>query len=96
MTADLFLEIGKNLGIAGFCIYSLYRLADKWAEKFLDVQGKQAVAMGDLAAAVREGQGDQREVLLAVRVIATEQRELKGWIKELDGHIRQGAKGASV
>jgi hypothetical protein len=80
-------KIIENLGVTGFVLAIVWKLTDRWAGKFLDVQTRQAGAMGDLAAAVRESQGDQKELLLAVRVLAGKVEEQKGWIKELDKHI---------
>ncbi len=81
-------KIVESLGITGLMLFVIWKLVDKWAGQFLAVQGKQATAMGDLAAAVREATGDQRELLLAVRVLATKVDEQKNWIKELDEHLR--------
>jgi len=81
-------KIVESLGITGLMLFVIWKLVDKWAGKFLEVQGQQAKGMGDLAAAVREATGDQRELLLAVRVLATKVDEQKAWIKELDEHLR--------
>jgi len=65
------------LGLAVLAAVLLYRLVDKWAERFLGAQREQTAAMSEQAAAlvglasvVREGQSDQREVLIAVRVMS--------------------------
>lgn len=75
---DPLLRLAENLGIAGMMIYLLYRLVDKWASqaidlgaKFLNSQEKQAKAIEDLAGSITHGQDEQRELLLAVRVLAT-------------------------
>jgi len=91
---SLFIKIVENLGVTGFVLIIVWKLTDRWAGKFLDVQMKQATAMGDLASAVRESQGDQKEILLAIRVMAKEVAEQKEWIKELDRHICGAAGGA--
>jgi hypothetical protein len=76
-------KLAVNLGFSGMLLLVVWKLIDKWAGRFLDVQTAQAKAMGDLAAAVKESQGEQREVLLAVRVLAAKMDEQKGWVKEL-------------
>ena len=81
-----------DLGVAGLIIFVAWKLLDAWAGRFLEVQNKQATAMGELAAAVREGQGEGREMLLAVRVLASKVDEVKEWVRELDEHVR--ANGA--
>src|SRR5438445_628267 len=70
----------SDFGVLGVLIVALvmaYRLTDKWAGRFLDSSqaqtqalANQATAMGDLATVVKEGQGEQREVLMAVRLLA--------------------------
>jgi hypothetical protein len=74
--ARLASEFGA-VGLAVLAAVLLYRLVDKWAERFLGVQREQTAAMSEQAAAlarlasvVREGQSDQREVLIAVRVMS--------------------------
>jgi len=79
-----------DLGLSALLILLIYRLTDKWAGRFLEAQTKQAEAMGDLAAAVRSSIGDQREILLAVRVLATKQDETRMWIQELAQGAAQG------
>ncbi len=81
-------KLAVNLGFSGMLLYVIWKLTDKWAGKFLDVQAAQAKAMAELAAAVKENQGEQREVLLAVRVLAVKVDETKGWIRDLDTHLR--------
>jgi len=79
-----------NAGIAGFLIYLIYRLVDKWAPKFLDAQQKTAEAMLTLAGSVKDGQGEQREMAMAIRVLSTEIGDVKGMLRELV----DGKKGA--
>ena len=76
-------KIIESLGTTGLVIFVVWKLVDKWAGKFLDVQNKQAVAMGDLAHSIREGQGEQQDLVLAVRVLASKFEEVRGWVKEL-------------
>lgn len=86
------------------------RLLDKWAGKFLDAQQAQTVAMTQqavatskqadatvtLAATVREGQSDQREVLIAVRVLADRIEQQKRYLEQIEANCsaRQGCKAA--
>jgi hypothetical protein len=73
-------KLAADFGITGVMVVGLllfYRLADKYAGLFLEAQkgqsaamGEQATAMASLATAVKDGQSDQREVLIAVRVLA--------------------------
>jgi hypothetical protein len=81
----------EKLGTTGLIIWVMWKLVDRWAGRFLEVQSKQAEAMGALADAVRGGQGEQRELLIAVRVLATKVDETKEWVKELSDHIIGGA-----
>lgn len=72
----------------------IWKLLDRWAGPFLDAALKQAAAMGELAAAVKEGQGDARETVLAVRVLAVKIDQMKGSVDywtdmrrlDADGH----------
>jgi hypothetical protein len=73
----------ENMGIAGLMIYLIYRLADKWLPKFLAAQQSTAEAMLRLAASVKEGQGEQREMLIAIRVLAVEIGDVKELLREL-------------
>ena len=82
-------RILENLGSAGLLIWVVWKLVDRWAGKFLEVQSAQAKAMGDLAGAVRDSLGDQRELLIAVRVLATKVEEQKQWLKELGETLKR-------
>ncbi len=73
----------ENAGVAGLMSYLIYRLVDKWAPKFLDAQQETAKAMLTLAASVKEGQGEQREMLIAIRVLATEIGDVKGLLRDM-------------
>lgn len=80
-----------------------WKLADKWLSKLVAAQekqadamtmqaksmGEQAQAMTALAQSVTTSQGGQTEVLMATRVISRTLEEMKGWIKELDEHVRE-------
>jgi hypothetical protein len=89
-------KIVENLGTTGLIIFVIWKMVDRWAGRFLEVQDRQAKAMGDLAACVRDGQGEQRELLIAVRVLATKVDETKAWVKELSDHVMGGGKGEAT
>jgi hypothetical protein len=69
--------MGENLASTGLILLVIWKLLDRWAGPFLDASLKQAGAMAELAAAVKEGQGDARETLLAMRVLATKIDDMK-------------------
>jgi hypothetical protein len=65
------------LGLMVFAFYLLYRLVDKWAARFLEVQVGQAKAMSDqaaavtgLATAVKDGQAGQQDIFLTMNLVA--------------------------
>jgi hypothetical protein len=80
----------ENAGVAGLIIWCIYRLVDKWAPKFLEAQQHSAQAMDALAVAFREGREEQRDILIAVRLLAKQQEEMKDFLVELDRKL--GAK----
>ena len=73
----------ENFGIAGLMVVLIYRLVDKWAPQFLAAQQETAKSMLTLAGAVKEWQGEQREMLIAIRVLATEIGDVKGLLRDL-------------
>lgn len=84
------------MGVMVFGLVLLCRLADKWAAKFLDAQigqtaamTSQAAAMTSLASVVREGQSDQREVLIAVRVLADRINSHKDYLEAIERTCRE-------
>ncbi|HEY3416297.1 MAG TPA: hypothetical protein VGM23_05375, partial [Armatimonadota bacterium] len=86
-----------NYGVAGLIIVLIYRLVDRWAPRFLEAHQAQAKAMGELASAVKDGRDKQEHVVLALRALATEIREQRESIKELEKEIRgEWAKGATA
>jgi len=76
------LKVIESAGVAGLIIYCLYRLVDKWAPRFLAEQQATSAAMTGLATAVKQGLEDQRETLIAVRVLATEIGDVKRMLGE--------------
>jgi len=87
-----------DFGVAGVMAVGmllLYRLTDKWAGLFLEAQKtqssamtEQAGAMSSLAAAVREGQSEQREVLMAVRLLADRMDQQREYLVSIDTNCR--------
>ena len=77
----------ENLGSTGLLLLFGWKFLDRWAGKFLQAQQQSAAAMTSLADAVREGQTDQREVLLAVRVQSRKIEEMKNYLVQLDEHV---------
>ena len=77
------LKAVSNLSFGALLLIVVWRIVDKWAGKFLGAQDKQAEAMVALATAVQAGQGDQREMLLAMRVMATKLDEMREWLHDL-------------
>ncbi len=91
------IKVVANLGVGGLALAIFGWLANRWAGKFLEAQQgqtsamvSQAKAMESLAQTVRDGQGEQREVLLAVRVMATKLDEVRSEIRNLEADIREG------
>lgn len=83
-----------DLGGVGLCYFLLWHLLDKWAGKFLDAQTaqtdamtKQAVATASLAASVRDGQDNAREVLMAVRLLADRIEMQKDYLIRIDEKV---------
>ena len=91
-------KVAGNFGTAGLLILAAAWLAAKWAPQFLAASKAQATALGDLATAVREGQTQQGELLLAVRVLARKIDEQSEAIKVMDAHVRgaEKARGAAA
>jgi len=90
MTGDLqgWLRVVENMGGMGILALVLYKLLDKWAGKFLEAQQQGAAGLGALAAAVKEGQTDQREVLLAIRVLSRQMEDHMGFLRQIEENCR--------
>jgi hypothetical protein len=93
---DWLVKLVLNYGGMGACCYLLYSLIDKWAAKFLDAhveQAKatttQAIATTTLAAAVKEGQDNGREVLMAVRLLADRIDRQHNYLVRIDERVSQ-------
>ena len=94
--AKLLADFGV-LGVFVVAIVMAYRLTDKWAGLMVAAQNaqaaataKQAEAMGAMAAAVKDGQGDQREVLIAVRVLADRMDAQRRYLERIETNCERG------
>ena len=73
-------KLAADFGLLGLMIVAIviaYRLADKWAIKFLDASigqvkamTEQAAAVTALAAGLKEGQTEQRDIYIAVSMLS--------------------------
>jgi hypothetical protein len=88
------LGVVERLGSAGLFAWVLWKLLDKWGGKLVDAQEKQATALTGLAEAVKTSQTDQRDVLLAVRVLAVRMEELSRFVVQVDEHVQQAGRMA--
>lgn len=91
---SIVLKIIQGLGVPGLVTYVIYRLLDKYLGRFLSATEMQANAIQELAAAVKESASDQREVVMAVRVLTSKVEESMGWMKEIGQQIGGGTKTA--
>lgn len=90
-------KAASDLGVVGILMVALvmaYRLINKWGGEFLAASTAQTKAMADqasavanLASVVKDGQTDQREVLIAVRVQSAAMEEMKGYLRELNDRL---------
>jgi hypothetical protein len=83
----------ENFGAGGLVAFVVWKIVDKWAGQFLDAQRVQANAMASLADAVKNAQADQREVLIAVRVLAREIEEQKAFLIGIEQELRKTDEG---
>lgn len=77
-----------DLSVTAFFLFLLWRLVDKWAGRFLEQQSKQVAAMELMAKAVGESKGEQQDLTLAVRALASKIDEQRGWLKQIDEDLR--------
>ena len=87
-----------DLGGLGIACFLMWKLFDKWAGLFLAAQGDQTKAMAEqatataaLAGAVKDGQADQREILMAVRLLADRIDSQKQFLMAIDERQRSNA-----
>ncbi len=62
-------------------LYGIWKLVDKWADKFLKVHKTQAEAMATLAADLRVSTSDSRETLIVIRAFAQQQDDMRDQIE---------------
>lgn len=86
-----FWKIGQDFGTTSLVLIVVWKLVNRWAAAFLSSQRdqatamtNQATAMATLAQVVRDGQQDQREVLIAVRVLAEKIDQQKQYVLAID------------
>jgi len=91
--------LAQSFGETGLVLFIVYRLVNRWAGAFLGAQTQQAQAMmaqatsiGSLAATVQNGQADQREVLIAVRVLAEKIETHKDYLKSIERAVKKEAQ----
>lgn len=101
---DFLLKLVQQLGVAGLVVFLGYKLLDRWvsqilavAQQHLDATNKQAAAISELASGIKDTRDEQRDVILAVRVLAQKVDEQTGWVKELQDLVRgENRKGAAA
>ena len=83
-------RIGENIGSTALALGVAWRLVNRWAAEFLKLARqqaesgeRQAAAIGALAGAVGATREDQREVLIAVRVLAEKMDRQKESLAEI-------------
>jgi hypothetical protein len=81
-------------GAGGFC-WMMWSLINNWAGKFLEAHTQQVQAMttqaaatANLAQAVKDGRNDDREVLMAVRLLADRIEMQKGYLIRIDDQLQ--------
>jgi hypothetical protein len=79
---EMVLRIITSLGVPGLVAFLMYRLADKYLGKFLEVHDRQATAITDLAHAVQKSSTESQDVIMAVRVLASKVDDCIGWLSE--------------
>lgn len=86
----------EQLGSTGLFLFVLWSLANKWLGLFLKSRQEatvalvaQATAMAELAQTVKDGQMDQREVVIAVKVISSRLEEQRNYLKAIDENCRK-------
>jgi uncharacterized Ntn-hydrolase superfamily protein len=85
-----------GIGVLAVALLLLYRLADKWGGAFLTATQGQTAAMTQQAAAVsalvetvKDGQNDQREVLIAVRMLNDKIDQQRHCLEGIDDFVRE-------
>lgn len=88
-------KMAENFGSTGLIIAAFYVLMNRWAGPFLlalrdhtQATTQQAEAIASLANTVRESQSDQREVLIAVRVLASKMDQFERAISAMEGSLK--------
>jgi hypothetical protein len=87
---DFLLKLLNGLGVPGLITFLVYKLFNSWIEKLLELGGRylevnrtQATAFAEMAIAVKESRDEQKDVILAVRVLTAKFDENTGWLREM-------------
>ena len=87
---DFLLKLIQQLGVPGLITWLAYKLLDRWVAKFLKLGGSylevnrmQASSFAEMATAVKESRDEQKDVILAVRVLTAKFDENTGWLREM-------------
>jgi hypothetical protein len=87
---DFLLKLIQQLGVPGLITWLAYKLLDRWVAKFLELGGSylevnrmQATSFADMATSVKESRDEQKDVILAVRVLTAKFEENTGWLREM-------------
>src|SRR5581483_2776303 len=82
-------DLLQNFGAGALVTFVFWKVVDKWAGQFLDAEKAQASSVAGLADAVKDAQTDQREVLIAVRVLGREIETQKEYLVEIEDAMRK-------
>jgi negative regulator of sigma E activity len=94
--ATTWLGAVQQLGSSALVLLVVYLLTDKWAGKFLEAIQRQAEALAQvgapvaaLATAIAESRDDQKEILIAVKVIAKQVDAYQNYLAAMEGRIQK-------
>ena len=100
---DFLIKLISQLGVPGLITFLAYKLLDRWVAKFLELGGSylevnrtQATAFAEMAASIRESRDEQKDVILAVRVLTAKFEETTGWMREMSQRIKSDGKGVAA
>ena len=101
---DFMLKLFAQLGVPGLITFLAYKLLDRWVAKFLELGGAylevnrmQATSFAEMATAVKESRDEQKDVILAVRVLTAKFDENTGWLREMNQRLQSsGQKGETA
>ena len=92
-------KVLSSFGETGLVLFIIYRLVSKWASAFLNAQTDQAKAMAQqasaivtLATSVQASQADQRDVVIAVRVLAEKIEQQSKSLRLIEEGMREAIR----